>query len=123
MISWVYTTFSILDIVLQLTVAYFSFKIYNFHKLSKVWLAVPIGFVFMAMRRIIALSYKMGYFQNSIISIQFIDSIFVPFIISLLLVFGIWAMYNNFQNFALIEKDVTEKVKEYKSSKKRKKRK
>ena len=77
----------------------------------------------MAMRRILALSYNMGYFQNSIISIQFIDSIFVPFIISLLLVFGIWAMYNNFQNFALIEKDVTEKVKEYKSSKKRKKRK
>ena len=122
MIGWIYTTFSLLDVLLQLVAAYFSFKIYTFHKLSKVWLAVPLGFVFMAVRRILALSYAQGYFQDSILSIQFVDSIFIPFVISLLLVFGIWAMYNNFRDFALVEKDVDKKVAQFKSSQKRKKK-
>ena len=122
MVGWVYTTFSILDAALQLTAAFLSYKIYNFHKLSKVWLAVPLGFVFMAMRRILALSYAQGYFQDSLLSIQFIDSILIPFLISFMLVFGIWAMYNNFQNFAWVEKEVKKKVKNFKSSQRRKKK-
>ncbi len=122
MVGWIYITFSILDILLQLTAAFFAYQIYTFHKLSKVWLAVPVGFIFMAARRIIALSSANGYFEDSVLSIQFVDSILIPFVISLLLVFGIWAMYNNFQKFALIESSIKEKVKEYKSSQKRKKR-
>ncbi len=122
MIGWIYTTFSFLDLALQLAAAYFSFKIYTFHKLSKVWLAVPLGFIFMGIRRTLAWSYVQGYFKDSVLSIQFVDSIFIPFVISLLLVFGIWAMYNNFQTFALVEKDVTKKVKEYKHSQKKKKK-
>jgi hypothetical protein len=122
MVGWIYTIFSIVDVGLQLTAAFFSYQIYTFHKLSKVWLAVPLGFIFMGIRRVLALSYTEGYFQDSILSIQFVDSILIPFIISLLLVFGIWAMYNNFQKFALVESSVKEKVKEYKRSQKRKKR-
>lgn len=122
MVGWIYTTFSILDVALQIIAAFFAWKIYNFHQLSKVWLAVPLGFIFMAIRRILALSYAQGYFEDSVLSIQFVDSIFIPFIISLLLVFGIWAMYNNFAKFSLIEHEVKDKVKEYKNSYKRKKK-
>ena len=121
MVGRIYITFSILDILLQLTAAFFSYQIYTFHKLSKVWLAVPLGFVFMATRRILALSSANGYFEDSILSIQFVDSILIPFVISLLLVFGIWDMYNNFQKFALVERDLKEKVKDFKKAKRRKK--
>lgn len=117
-----YIIFSLGDFLLQLAAAFFSWRIYTFHKLSKAWLLVPVGFIFMAMRRLLALSYAQGYFTDSVLSIQFIDSIIIPFVISVLLVFGIWAMYHSFQNFALTEKAVKEKVKEFKKTQKTKKR-
>ena len=117
-----YTIFSILDILLQSTAAFFSYQIYTFHKLSKGWLAVPLGFVLMGLRRIFIYSYTQGYIGALPSISPILDSLIVPFLVSLMLVFGIWAMYNNFQTFSLTEKEVEEKVQDFKKRAKGEKR-
>jgi len=113
--------FSILDFILQCAAAVFSYQIYSFHRLSKAWLAVPIGFGLLALRRALSFLQGTGYLQNSVLS-PILESVFIPFIISLLLVIGIWAMYNSFQKFSLTEQEVSEKIATFKKQRKAKKR-
>ncbi len=118
MVTMFYTVFSVLDFILQLIASIFAYQIYTFHQLSKGWLAVPLGFLLLAIRRIIILSFELGYIQTEVFR-PFVDSVFLPFIISLLLVIGIWVMYNNFQKFSILQKDVSNKVESFKKTKKR----
>lgn len=117
-----YTILSILDLLLQLTAAFFSYQIYTFNKLSKGWLAVPIGFLLLAVRRIILYFSVRGYIPAISGVSPLVESLLVPFLISIMLVFGIWAMYNNFQKFSLVEMDVEKKVQSFKKSQIKKKR-
>ena len=117
-----YTIFSILDLLLQCIAAFFSYQIYTFNKLSKAWLAVPLGFVLMALRRIFIYLYTEGYIATLPSISPLVDSLIVPFLVSIMLVCGIWAMYNNFQTFSLTEKEVEEKVQDFQKRTKVKKR-
>ena len=114
-----YTIFSILDLLLQFIAAFFAYQIYTFNKLSKAWLAVPLGFLLMALRRVFIFAYAEGYISS--VS-PLVDSLIIPFIVSLMLVFGIWAMYNNFQKFSLVQSDVEKKVYSFKKSLRKKKK-
>ncbi|MSR86312.1 hypothetical protein EXS74_02870 [Candidatus Woesearchaeota archaeon] len=122
MANGVYILFSIIDLVLLFTGAFLAYRIYTFHNLSKGWLTVPLGFFLMGIRRILATSNYLGYFQNSFLSLEYVDSVFIPLIITLLLVFGLWAMYHNFQSFSLVQSGVEKKVQAFKKSQRRKKK-
>ncbi len=122
MTSTVYILFSIFDLLLLFTGAFFAYRIYTFHNLSKGWLTVPLGFFLMGIRRILATSNYVGYFQNSFLSLEYVDSVFIPLIITLLLVFGLYVMYHNFQNFSLVQSDVEKKVQSFKKSQTKKKK-
>ena len=113
-----YIIFGILDILLQLTAAFFAVRIYKYNQLNKLWLAVPAGFLMMAVRRVIAILVYTEILTT--IDLPLLDSVLFPLVISLLLVFGIWSMSKNFTDFKILEKNVSKKVHSFKQSRKKK---
>jgi hypothetical protein len=85
----------------------FAFRIYKFNRLSKWWLALILAFLIQGIRRLITL-----YDDINLISITnnlLIDRSLM-FIISILILIGLWAMMKNFENFDIIEKKVEKKL-------------
>ncbi len=109
MVDYVTTVLGVLQIIIQIVAAYFSYKIYKYNRLSKAWLAVFLALIVMTFRRFTALAINLGVLKQFSGSIQFIDSIGLPFIISVFLLIGLWSMSRSFENFEVVEKITKEK--------------
>jgi hypothetical protein len=104
------TTVAIVQIIFQGVVTYLSYKIYQYNRLSKAWLAVTAALFLMMLRRIGALLITAELIPNIYGPPLWIDRFWLPFIITSLLVWGLWSMYNQFKNFDLIQKKAAEKA-------------
>jgi hypothetical protein len=102
--------FGVLQIVLQAVAAYFSYRIFAFNRVRKWWLAVTWALILMTFRRITALLIELKWLVSFSGSISDIDRIILPFLISVLLLWGIYAMFRNFEEFDVVEKVVKSKV-------------
>lgn len=100
----------ILQIVIQFVAAYFSFIIYKYNRLNKAWLAITVALAIIAFRRITALTIELGVFAELGGTIEFVDRILLPFVISVLLFGGLWSMKKSFESFEVVEKRVREKI-------------
>ena len=109
-----------IQIVVQFTAAYFSYVIYKYNRLCKAWLAVVVGLVLMAFRRVTALLIELSGAPTSTDPVRFLDRVLLPFAISVLLLWGLWSMKKNFESFEVVEKRVSEKVKSLNKPRKKK---
>jgi dolichyl-phosphate-mannose--protein O-mannosyl transferase len=97
-----------LAVILQLAAAYFGYKIYQYNRSTKWWLALVLAFVIQAVRRAITLSsdWSITTASSSVILDRSLAAI-----ISLLIMIGLWAMLKNFENFSVIENKIEKKLK------------
>jgi len=100
-------TLGIFSIVLQLLAAYFGYRIYKFNRMSKWWLALVLAFIVQGIRRIFTTLADMG--NSTFLFPSFVDRALM-FVISLLMVIGVWAMMKNFENFEVVEKQTKRKL-------------
>ncbi len=112
----------LIQIVVQFTAAYFSYVIYKYNRLYKAWLAVVVGLVLMAFRRVTALLIELSRAPASTDPVRFLDRVLLPFTISVLLLWGLWSMKKNFESFEVVEKRVSEKVKSLNKFRKKKRK-
>lgn len=106
MVSFFVLTLDVLAVFLQLVAFYFAFKIYQFNRLSRWWLALVFAFLVQAVRRGMQVYSDFGGRGSNI----FFDRIMM-FTISLLMVVGLIAMLKNFENFDVVAKNVRDKFK------------
>lgn len=111
MTSLIELSLSAFSVVLQLIAAYLGYRIYCFTRLSKWWLAVVIGFILQAIRRIFTFLEDFGAVNipNTIL----IDRALM-FLISLFMVIGLWIMLKNFENYDVVERQVKQKIQNFK---------
>lgn len=100
----------VLQIVLQAIAAYFSYKIFVFNRVRRWWLAVTFALILMTFRRITALLIELRWLGSFSGAISDIDRIVLPFLISVLLLWGIYVMFKNFQDFDVVERIVDRKI-------------
>jgi hypothetical protein len=105
-----------LQIVLELGAAYYGYKIYQFNRLSKVWLAVPSGILLLAIRRAIIL-FQLTYVEEALLQYDTFTRILIPLIIGILLFWGMKAVYKQFSSFEVVEKGSEEKTKQFRKKK------
>ncbi len=97
----------VLSLIFQFLAAYLSWNIYYFNKTNKWWLALVFAFVLQAIRRVQQVYYDIvGTSAQNI----FLDR-GLMFLISLLILIGLWSMLKNFENFEVIETKVKTKLK------------
>lgn len=113
MLFYITLLLGIVQIVMQAFAAYFSYKIYLFNRINKVWLAVTFALIIMTFRRITAFMIEINYLSAFRGSIADLDRIILPTLISVLLLYGLWAMYKNFENYEVVEKKVRDKIKHF----------
>ncbi len=106
----------VVQIIVQFVAAFFAYKIYTYNRLAKPWLAVVAAFVLMGFRRMTALLTKFSLMPSLGSSLLWLDQVFLPFIISIFLVWGIWSMQKQFESFRVIEDRMTKKVKLFSKS-------
>jgi len=97
--------------IFQFVAAYFGYRIYKFNRLNKWWLALVLAFIVQGIRRIFTVFEDVG---SPLIASSAIFDRTLMFIISLLIVVGLWAMMKNFENFEVITGKISEKVKRFK---------
>jgi hypothetical protein len=91
-----------LQIIFQAIAAYFSFVIYRFNRLNKAWLFVTFALILMTFRRITASLIEFSLISNFSGTIALLDRIILPFLISIFLFLGLWAMLKNFESFEVV---------------------
>jgi hypothetical protein len=96
--------------VLQAVAAYFSYRVFVFNRVGRWWLAVTWALVLMTLRRVSALLIELKVLGTYGGLVADIDRIILPFIISVLLLWGIYAMFKNFEDFEVVEKTVRNKL-------------
>lgn len=89
MISTIAYTALSTQIVLQLSCAYFAFKTYKLINHGNFWWLMGSGFVLMAVRRVTALMT----FNTDINLVALLDKLGLPFLITVLLFFGMLRFY------------------------------
>lgn len=102
----------ILSIASFLVVAYLSYDIYRYERLSKGWLAVTAAFFIIILRRIIGFVTEAGVDSQLRVSLKNTESVLL-LIISAFFIVGFWAMKKNFERFEVIEKRVKNKLKSF----------
>jgi hypothetical protein len=110
------TLMMVVQIIVQFVAAFFSYKIYTYNRLAKSWLAVVAALILMGFRRMTALLTQFNLIPDLEGSLLWLDKILLPFLISILLVWGIWSMKKQFESFRVIEDKMTEKVKLFSKS-------
>lgn len=98
-----------LQILIQIVAIYFTYVVYKYNRLNKVWLSVTVALALMTVRRIIALGIELEIFANSE-AIEFTDRALIPLAVSTLLLGGLWSMKRSFESFEILEKKVREKA-------------
>jgi hypothetical protein len=104
----------VLQIIFQAIAACFSYKIFTFNRVRRWWLAVTGALVLMTLRRITALMTQLSWLDSFGGIISDVDKVILPFLISVLLLWGIYAMLKNFQDFEVVEKNVQSKLRKSK---------
>jgi hypothetical protein len=95
------------SLIFQFLATYFSWRIYSFNKTNKWWLALVFAFVLQAVRRVQQVYYDIvGLSAQNILLDRGL-----MFLISLLILIGLWSMLKNFENFRVIETKVKTKLK------------
>jgi hypothetical protein len=107
----------VIQIVLELGAAYYGYKIYQFNRLSKIWLAVPIGIALLAIRRSIVL-FHLTYMEDVLVQFDILTRIIIPLAVGILLFWGMKEIYKQFSSFNVVEKSSEEKTKQFKKGKK-----
>ena len=105
---------AISQMVYQLAAAYLSYRIYKFNRVNKGWLMVTIALILMAVGRIFAVVLLLGWANELPPIVAFIDSLVLPFLISVFLLIGLYSMFRNFVSFDIVEKNVQDKIKNFK---------
>jgi hypothetical protein len=95
----------VLAVVLQLMASYFAYRIFKFNRLNKRWLALVLAFLVQTVRRGVQVCVDLNILSLNV----FIDRVLM-FIISLLMIVGLWTMMKNFENFEVVEKNVGYKL-------------
>jgi hypothetical protein len=101
--------FDILSVLCQFAAVYFSYKIYTYNRLSKWWLALMVAFFIQGVRRAITF-YEDLYL--SVVSNGILLDRTLMFVISMLIIVGLWAMLRNFESFEIVEKKTNQAIKE-----------
>ena len=103
-------TLDALSVICQFLAVYFSYRIYNYKRLTKWWLALVLGFLIQGTRRALTLyeDINLSEISNTIL----LDRMLMLVISSLILV-GLWAMLKNFESFEFVEKKVKDKLKSH----------
>lgn len=97
-----------LSMALQFAALYFAYRIYRFNRLSKGWLALICAFFIQGIRRGVTMIQDTKLVDISA-GITFDRALM--FVISLLIVVGLWTMYKNFESFEVITKQIGKKLK------------
>lgn len=100
---------NILSIVLSVTAVIYSYSIYRYNRLAKMWLFLTWGFILIVVLRLFLIALGFGMF-SSLKGISSIIEVIVRNLISLFFVLGLWGMKHNFEDFDLISKRVKSKV-------------
>ncbi len=107
---------SVINVIIQFTAAYISYRVYSFNRASKGWLAITGALLLMAIRRVTAFMISYDAFGGATQVISTLDRLFLPFTISVLILIGLWSMLKNFETFEVVEKDVKEKARKFSQS-------
>jgi hypothetical protein len=86
--------------VLFLTVAVFSYKIYQFNRLSKAWLGVTVGLVLLAVNQLL-------FLLNDALWIAQTGG---PFVVAVVLTWGMHATLKQFESFSFVEREAAKKI-------------
>lgn len=97
---------AILQIIIQAVAVYYSYKIYEFNRLNKGWLALTVALILMTFRRITALLIELSLLSNLSGWLAQTDRVILPTLISIFLLVGLYFMYKNFENFEVVEKEI-----------------
>ena len=100
----------IAQIIFQFIAVYFSFRIYDYNRLAKGWLALTVALALMGFHLVLILFVVLGYPELTGIGI-ILDRFLIPLMISAFLVSGLWSMYKKFESFEVVEKKIKEKLK------------
>ncbi len=114
MISKINLTIGILSLIIQFSAVYFAYKIYLFNRLGKGWISIIVAFIIMGLRRVTALLIELGFMPAYSGAIKTLDTLWLPFIITILIAIGIYSMLGNFENFEVVEKNLRNKLKKFK---------
>ena len=101
-----------LSIVFQFCAAYFGYRIYMFNRMSKWWLALVFAFLIQGIRRVITLLSDLGTISPLEGNLAFADRV-IMFVISALIVVGLWEMMHSFESFSLVESKVSDKLRSF----------
>ena len=107
----------IFEIMLLLAATYYLYKIYTFNRLNKKWLLFPMMTLFFAFRHFLIL-IKFNFIEELIVRYILFDQVFVPFMISLFILLGVYDMLKKFESFEIIEKQTHKKTVEMYNRKK-----
>jgi hypothetical protein len=91
-----------LQIIFLFTAAYFSYQVWKYERVAKVWLVVGAALSLMALRRMVVL-FKVNLFEDLLLQFTLIDRVFLPFVISLVLVWSFWTLSNHYKRFGVIQ--------------------
>jgi hypothetical protein len=101
---------SLVEVIVLLAGGFISLQIYTFNQRNKLWLTVPIGFIFMALRRILLFLSSLGIITDKKELVLWLDSVILPFAITALLFIGVLSMYKAFQEFDSLEGQLASKL-------------
>lgn len=93
-------------ILFQFLAAYFGYRIFKYNRLSKPWLALVFAFIIQGIRRLLTLFDDIG--RPLLTQSALLDRTLM-FIISLLIVIGLYEMMKNFENFEVIKEQTRNK--------------
>jgi hypothetical protein len=113
------TFMSLFQIFMQFIAAYIAYHIYTFNRLKSAWLTVCFAFLLMGIQRVTTFLVNLGILPEFERYILWIDNNLLPFVITFLLLVGLWSMMTQFRDFEIIHKKVTRKVKNLKKKSKK----
>jgi len=117
MIDIINSTLGIISIVAAAITAVLAYDIHKHNRLSKPWFAVILAFALMVARRIVGLTLDLDLYENMADMVNLTENLLMV-AISLLFIWGFWAMRKNFRRFDVVEKHSTEKATEFNRTKK-----
>ena len=100
----------IFSIVAGAITAWLCYKIYQYNRLSRWWLAIVWAFILIIFRRLMGFLKDFQIFSDYIFLFKPTEYVLLV-LISLLTVIGFWAMLKNFENFKVIDSKVKNKLK------------
>lgn len=98
-------------VVVQFVAAFFTYKIYQYNRLAKPWLAVVVAFLLMAVHPILNLLNELEIFALTG-GMLWANSILLPLLVGVSITWGVWSMSKQFESFDVIEKNAAKKIAE-----------